>query len=66
VDVFWHDDVSHYDKSIALAGLFQNREESVAAARGAEKRQPPVARTSDKVQVLGTLTAVQAAGHNTK
>jgi hypothetical protein len=36
VDVFRHRDVSHDHEPIVLASLLQNREEAVAAARGAK------------------------------
>jgi hypothetical protein len=59
--MFRHDNISHDHEAIALTGLFQNREEAVTAARSAQKRQAPVARTSDKVQVMGSVGAMQAA-----
>src|SRR3981081_2332168 len=62
--MFRHDDISHNYEPIALAGLFQNREEVVAVARAAQTRQSPVARTGDKVQVMGAVTAMQAARHD--
>src|ERR1700685_3272984 len=64
VNVLRHHHISHDDEPITLAGLFQNREEAVAGVRCAEKRQPPVAGAGDKVQVMRTVTAMQAAGHN--
>ncbi len=64
VNVLRHHHLSHDDEPITLAGLFQNREEAVAGARGVEKRQSLVTGTGDKVQVMRTVTAMQAAGHN--
>jgi hypothetical protein len=63
VDVFGHNDVSHQHEAVALARLFHNREEAVAASRAAEERASPVARTSDKVQVMRAISAMQSAGH---
>ncbi len=62
--MFRHDHISHDYEAIALAGLFQNREEAVAAARSVEKRQSPIARAGDKVQVMGAVAAMQAAWHD--
>jgi hypothetical protein len=62
--VFRHYDVADDDESVALARLFQNREEAVAAASGAQKRQSPVAGAGDKVQVMRAVTAMQTAGHD--
>jgi hypothetical protein len=56
--------IAHDDEAITLASLFQNRQEGIAAARRAQKRQSPVARGSDKVQVMSAIGAMQAAGHN--
>src|SRR5438270_3684022 len=50
----------------SLAGLFENRQQSVAPAPVAQKRQSPVARTDDKVQVMGAISAMQAARHDNK
>jgi hypothetical protein len=62
--MFRHDDISHYYKPVALAGLFQHGEESVAAPSGAQKRQAAITRTRDKVQVIGTVISMQAARHD--
>jgi len=62
--VFGHHHVSHDHEAIAPAGLFQNREEPIAAARGVEKRQPPVTGAGDKVQVMGAVGTTQADGHD--
>ena len=64
VNMFWHHHVSHHHKAITLARLFQNREGAVAAGRGAQKRQSPVVRGSDKVQMMSAVSPMQAAGHN--
>jgi len=48
-----------------MAGLFENVEEAVAAARGAEKRQSPIAGANDKVQVMRSASAMQSARHET-
>jgi len=64
MDVFRHHDIGDNHEPVTLARLFQNREEAVAAARRAQKRQSPVARAGDKVQMMGAVTAMQSAGHN--
>jgi len=64
MDMFRHYDVPDDHEPVALAGLFQNREEAVAAARRAQKRQSPVAGAGDKVQVMSAVSAMQAAGHS--
>jgi hypothetical protein len=63
VDVLGHDDVSDNHEPVTLAGLFENVEEAVTAARGAEKRQSPIARTGDKVQMMRAVSAMQSARH---
>jgi hypothetical protein len=62
--MFRHHDIANDYEAITLASLLQNREEGIAAARGAQKRQSPVARGSDKVQVVSAIGAMQAAGHS--
>jgi len=64
VDVFRHHDVSDDYETVALPRLFQDGEETVAVSRGTEKRQSPVTRTSDKVQVMGAVSAMQTARHD--
>jgi hypothetical protein len=38
-----HDDIADNHKTVALTGLFENREKAVAAARAAQKRPALVA-----------------------
>src|ERR1700739_4558575 len=64
MDMFRHDDIPDDHEPVALARLFQNREEAVAAARRAQKRQTPVAGAGDKVQLMSAVSAMQAAGHS--
>ena len=64
VHVFRHDNIPDHHEPVALARLFQNREEAVAAARGIQKRQSPVARAGDKVQVMSAVRTMQATGHD--
>ena len=64
VKMLRHDHVPDNHEPVALPRLFQNREEAVAAALRAQKRQSPVARASDKVQVMRAVGAMQSAGHN--
>jgi len=60
--VFRHHDIPDDYEAVPLARLFQNREEGIPAARGAQKGQSPVARSSDKVQVMSAVGAMQSAG----
>jgi|SRR5271170_1020189 len=62
--VFRHDDIADDDEAVALASLFQNREELVPAPSRTKKRQTAVAGGSDKVQVMSAVGPMQAAGHN--
>ena len=64
VDVLRHDDVPDDHEPVALAGLLQHGEEAITAERRAQKRQSPVTRTGDKVQVMSAVGAMQAAGHD--
>jgi hypothetical protein len=59
--MFRHDDLSHNDETVLLAHLFENRQEAVAATRSLQKGQSSVAGTSDKVQVMCAVTAMQTA-----
>jgi hypothetical protein len=61
VNVFRHHDIPDDHEAITLASLFQSRKEGVAAALGAQKRQAPVARASDKVQVMSAVGPMRAA-----
>jgi hypothetical protein len=64
MNVFWHHDIPDDHEPVTLASLFQNRKEGIAAARSAQKRQSPVARASDKVQVMSAVSPMQAAWHS--
>jgi len=61
--MFRHDHISHDDEAITLTRLFQNGKEAVAAARSTKKRQPPIARASDKVQMVSAVNAMQTGRH---
>jgi len=63
--MFRHHDISHNHESVSLAYLFENREEAVAAVGAVQKWQSSIAGTGDKVQVMRTVSAMQAAGHGT-
>src|SRR5450755_1367393 len=63
MDVLGPDNISDDHETIALARLFQNGEETVAGPRRTKKSGSPVVRTSDKVQVVRAVSAMQAAGH---
>ena len=64
MNVLRHDHISHYHELIALPRLFENGEESVTGSCGLQQWQSVVARTSDKVQMVRTVSTMQAAGHN--
>jgi hypothetical protein len=51
-------------EAITSPRLFQDREEAITASRGLQRRQALVAGTSDKVQVMGTVSAMQSTGHD--
>jgi hypothetical protein len=53
--MFRHHNVSDDHESVALPGLFQNRKKTVAGSRGIKKWKSPVARTSNKVQVMRAI-----------
>src|SRR6267143_79918 len=46
------------------AGFVPTRRESVAAPCRAQKRQAAITRTRDKVQVIGAVISMEAAGHD--
>ena len=50
--MFRHHDIADYDKTVAPTRLFENHEEAITSPRGTEKRQSPIARTGDKVQMV--------------
>ena len=64
-EVFGHDHVSHDDEAVALAGVFENGEKAVAAAGLPKFWLVAIARASDKVQVMGAVSAMQSARHET-
>ena len=61
--MFRHNDVADDHEAVADANLFKNGKETVAGSCGVQKRQSPVARPSDKVQVMSAIGAMQTAGH---
>src|SRR5260370_39274501 len=62
--MFRHHNISNHYEAVALASLLQHGEEAVTAPRGSQKRQAPIARTRDKVQVSGAVVSMQAARHD--
>ncbi len=62
--MFRHYDISHHHEAVALAGLFQDGEEAVAASSGTQKGQAVIAGARDKVQLIGAVVAMQAARHD--
>jgi hypothetical protein len=63
MDVLGHDDLSDDYEAVAFTGLFEDGEEAISAAGGTKKRHSAIARASDKVQFVGAVKAMQAAGH---
>ena len=63
MEVLRHHDISHNHEAIALPGLFEDRKESVAAAHATELRPSVITRASDKVQVMGAVSAMESGGH---
>ena len=47
-----------------MTSLFKHGKEAVAASSRPKKRETPVARTRDKVQVMRAIVAMQAARHD--
>ena len=64
VNMLWHHNITHDHEPITLAGLFQHRNEGIAASRRTEKWQSPITRAGNKVQVMSAVGAMQAAGHD--
>jgi len=63
MDTLWHDDISHHYETVSLPRLFENGEKPVARPLRVQKRQAPITRTGDKVQVMRAVGSMQAAGH---
>jgi len=63
MEVLGHHHVSHDHEAVALPGLFEDAEESVTAAQATEFRSSVITRASDKVQVMGAVSAVESGGH---
>jgi hypothetical protein len=58
-----HHNIADHDKREAPTRLFENHEEAITIPRcGTEKRQSPIARTGDKVQIVRAIGTMQAAG----
>jgi hypothetical protein len=58
MNMFRHDDVSNHDEVESLPHLFENRKETVAAARRVQKWQSAIAGPSDKVQMMSAVGAM--------
>jgi hypothetical protein len=65
MNMFGHHNETDDYESISLTHLFENREKAVTGSRPVQKWQSSIAGTSDKVQVMRTVSAMQAAGHDT-
>jgi len=61
--MLWHHDVSHNHETVTLAGLFENGNEPVTAARSAQLRYTAIAGAGDKVQVVRAVTTMQSGRH---
>jgi hypothetical protein len=62
--MFGHHDVTDDHASIARSHLFKDGEEAITAMGRTQKRQASIAGTSDKVQVMSAVCAMQTAGHD--
>jgi len=62
--MFGHHDIADHDKPVTLARLLQDRKESIPRLPRTEEREPPIAGASDKVQVMGAVTAMQSCRHD--
>jgi hypothetical protein len=51
-------------EAIALADFFENFQEQISSAGGAQQRAAVVTRTGDEMEMVRTLVAVQACGHS--
>src|SRR5437899_9457606 len=58
-----HNNIADHDKTTAPTCLFENHEEPITSPRGAEKRQSPIARPGDKVQMVRAIGSMRSAGH---
>ena len=56
-----HHDIPDDDESVALTRLLEDREEAITGGR-IQQRQSSIARASDEVQVVRTISAMQTAG----
>ena len=59
-----HDDVSHDDKMVTLAGFFEEIQEAVTAAWSAQLRHSAITRAGDKVQVMSAVGAMEPGRHS--
>jgi hypothetical protein len=61
--VLGHEDISVNHKAVLAAGLLQDSQEKVAAFSAAQLGLTAVAIAGDKMQVLGTIVAMQSFRH---
>jgi hypothetical protein len=64
VNMFGHHDISDDHEPVLLPRLFEYYKESFACARRIEEGQTVIARVRDKVQVIGTISPMQAGRHD--
>ena len=64
MDMLGHHDVSDDYESVLLPRLFEDRKKAGACARRIKERQAVIARVSDKVQLLRTVSSMQAGWHD--
>ena len=66
VEVFAHHDVPVDYESVLAARLLQDFQKSVAAIGEIQNRLTPIAAAGDEVKMLGTIVAMESAGHTTR
>jgi hypothetical protein len=64
MNMLGHHDVSDDYESVLLPRLFENGKEAVARTGCVEEWQAVIARASDKVQVMRTISTMQAGRHD--
>jgi hypothetical protein len=64
MDMLGHHDIADDHESVFLPSLFGDGKEAVARARHIEEWQPVIARVSNKMQVMRTVSTMQAGRHN--
>jgi hypothetical protein len=64
--MFGHNHISEDDEIVAQADFFESFQKQVAMARAAEQRPPLITTAGDEMQVIVTVVAADAGGHERK